>query len=141
MRPRGTPIGLQLARSAKIVTRAFGDALAEAGGSLPMFLVLSNLRGGERPTQQQLAQALEIEGPTLTRHLDGFERAGLVTRARHETDRRATRVEITDAGRARHAQLLEAVLAFDARLRAGFDDAEIDRLRAELGHLAENART
>jgi MarR family transcriptional regulator for hemolysin len=97
VRPTGTPIGLELALTAKAVGRAFADALAEAGGSVPMFLVLRNLTGDERPTQQELARALGIEGPTLTRHLDGFERAGLVTRTRDEADRRAVRIAITDA--------------------------------------------
>jgi MarR family transcriptional regulator for hemolysin len=140
MRPRGTPIGLQLNRSARIVGRAFADALADAGGSLPMFLTLSNLMRGERPTQQQLARALEIEGPTLTRHLDGFERAGLVARAPHESDRRASRVEITDAGRVKHAQLLAVVRAFDRKLNAGFDADEMAALRTALGKLEANAR-
>jgi MarR family transcriptional regulator, transcriptional regulator for hemolysin len=140
VRPRGTPIGLQLARSAKVVGRAFADTLAEAGGSLPMFLALSNLMGGERPTQQQLARALEIEGPTLTRHLDAFERAGLVTRAPHETDRRASRVEITEAGRAKHAELLAAVIAFNKRLHAGFTPQAVEELRASLARLEQNAR-
>jgi len=140
MRPRGTPIGLQLARSSKIVSRAFSDALAQVGGSLPMFLVLSNLMGGERPTQQQLARTLEIEGPTLTRHLDGLERAGLVARAPHESDRRASRVEITAAGRARHAELLAAVIAFNKQLHAGFTPEAIEELRASLALLEANAR-
>jgi MarR family transcriptional regulator, transcriptional regulator for hemolysin len=140
MRPTATPIGLQLARSAKVVSRAFGAALADAGGSLPMFLVLTNLLGDEGPTQQELARALDIEGPTLTRHLDGFERAGLVTRAQHERDRRATRIAITEAGRAKHKDLLSAVVAFDKRLRAGFAQDEVDELRDRLRRLEANVR-
>ena len=138
MRPAATPIGLQLARTAKAVGRAFSGALAEAGGSLPMFQVLTNLMGGRTPTQQELARALEIEGPTLTRHLDGFERAGLVTRTRDEADRRAVRVAITDAGRERHAVLLQAVITFDRRLRTGLDAATVDELRARLEQLQGN---
>jgi MarR family transcriptional regulator for hemolysin len=140
MRPTDTPIGLQLARSARIVSRAFGAALAEAGGSLPMFLVLSNLMGGERATQQELARALDIEGPTLTRHLDGFERAGLVARVRDGADRRATRVAITPAGRAKHKELVAAVRSFDRRLRAGLDESDVDALRERLRQLEGNVR-
>jgi MarR family transcriptional regulator for hemolysin len=140
MRPADTPIGLQLARSARIVSRAFGATLAESGGSLPMFLVLSNLMNGERATQQELARSLDIEGPTLTRHLDGFERAGLVARVRDGADRRATRVAITDAGRAKHKDLLTAVRAFDRRLRSGLDDPDVDALRGHLRRLEENVR-
>jgi|SRR6185436_6560778 len=140
MRPTGTPIGLELARTAKAVGRAFAGTLAEAGGSVPLFLVLRNLVGDQRPTQQELARALEIEGPTLTRHLDGFERAGLVTRTRDESDRRAVRIAITEAGRERHATLLQAVIAFDRRLRTGLDAADVDELRTRLELLQDNVR-
>jgi len=44
MRPARTPIGLKLNRTARIVGRAFDQALTEAGGSLPVWLVLLNLK-------------------------------------------------------------------------------------------------
>lgn len=138
VRPQGTPIGLELAHTAKIVSRAFGDALAEAGGSVPMWLVLTQLMGRSWPAQHQLARALRIEGPTLTRHLDALEEAGLVVRARETSDRRSVRVELTDAGRAKHAELRQAVAAFDRRLRAGLGEDEIGELARLLGRLAAN---
>ena len=99
MRPKGVPIGLQLARTSKVVSRAFNDALTAAGGSLPVWLILSALRGGPPASQQRLAATVGIEGPTLTRHLDGLEAAGLVRRIPHPDDRRAFQVEPTAAGR------------------------------------------
>ena len=56
--------------------RAFDDALAEAGGSIPMWLVLTNLKAAAWRSQHDLAGAVGIEGPTLTRHLDGLEQPG-----------------------------------------------------------------
>jgi MarR family transcriptional regulator, transcriptional regulator for hemolysin len=140
MRPHGTPIGLQLAHSAKTVGRAFGDALAEVGGSVPTWLILTNLMGESWPAQHQLARALRIEGPTLTRHLDGLEEAGLVVRTREANDRRAVRVELTDAGRAKHAELLQAVVGFNRRLTAGLDQDELEQLRGLLARLEQNVR-
>jgi len=140
MRPHGTPIGLQLAHSAKSVSRAFGDALAEVGGSVPTWLILTNLMGESWPAQHQLARALRIEGPTLTRHLDGLEDAGLVVRTREPNDRRAVRVELTDAGRATHAELLQAVIGFNRRLTAGLDKEELEQLRGLLARLEQNVR-
>src|SRR6185295_13841754 len=102
MGPRGTPIGLQLARTSKIVGRAFNDALAEAGGSLPVWLILSVLDDAPPASQHQLARLVGIEGPTLTRHLDQLEGAGLVRRTPHRDDRRAVQVEPTAAGVALH---------------------------------------
>ncbi|HEU0336330.1 MAG TPA: hypothetical protein VFR43_07230, partial [Gaiellaceae bacterium] len=56
--PTGLPLGLRLARTSKAVGRAFNDALATVGGSLPIWLVLSSLRGGGRPAQNELALAM-----------------------------------------------------------------------------------
>ena len=138
MRPKATPLGLQLARTAKGVSRAFNDSLVEAGGSLPVWLVLSSLKHREWKAQLDLARAVGIEGPTLTRHLDGLERAGLVRRVRDPANRRAVRVELTDAGEAKHAELLQAVIAFNKRLRAGFGDEEVEALRGLLERLDAN---
>jgi MarR family transcriptional regulator for hemolysin len=138
MRPERPPIGLQLANTAKSVSRAFNAALAEAGGSLPIWLILTSLRGEQWRTQLELARSLGIEGPTLTRHLDGMERAGLVERRRDPKDRRAVRVELTDAGRAVHSRLRKNVVDFDERLRAGLSAEEIDQVRAVLARLEHN---
>jgi MarR family transcriptional regulator, transcriptional regulator for hemolysin len=140
MRQRGTPIGLQLARVSKSVGRAFNDALAEVGGSLPVWLILTTLRGEAHPSQQQLARAVGIEGPTLTRHLDQLEAAGLVRRVPQPDDRRAVRVEPTEAGLALHARMLEVVIAFNRRLTTGLAEDDLERLRVLLETLEANVR-
>src|SRR5919204_3638844 len=99
------PIGFHLAHVQKAVGRAFNDALAEAGGSTPVWLVLLSIVQGKPGSQLDLARAVGIEGPTLTRHLDGLEEAGLVVRRRDPDDRRAIRVELTEAGERLFAEL------------------------------------
>lgn len=140
MRPKGVPIGLQLARTSKLVSRAFNDALAGAGGSLPIWLILSALRGEPPASQQRLASAVGIEGPTLTRHLDQLESAGLVRRTPHPGDRRAVQVELTPAGLALHGELLEVVIAFNRRLTAGLSETDLDAVRTGLAALETNVR-
>jgi MarR family transcriptional regulator for hemolysin len=138
--PGGPPIGLQLANTARTVSRAFNDVLARQGASLPIWLILTALRGGQWRTQLELARSLGIEGPTLTRHLDGLERAGLVERRRDPNDRRAVQVEITDAGVQLHNGLRGDVIAFDRRLREGLTQDELDGLRDILAKFEHNAR-
>jgi MarR family transcriptional regulator, transcriptional regulator for hemolysin len=140
MRPKGVPIGLQLARTSKLVSRAFNDALSGAGGSLPVWLILSALRGGAPASQQRLAAAVGIEGPTLTRHLDQLESAGLVRRTPHPDDRRAVQVELTPTGLALHGELLEVVIAFNRRLTAGLSETDLSAMRAGLAALEKNVR-
>ena len=141
MRPRGIPIGLQLARTSKTVGRAFNDVLAEAGGSLPVWLILSTLRGQAHASQHDLARAIGIEGPTLTRHLDQLEAGGLVRRVPHPDDRRAVLVEPTEAGVELHARLLEVVIAFNRSLTSGLSQDDLEALRRTLGLLEANVAT
>ena len=94
MRPLKTPIGLRLFTASKSVRRAFDHELSAAGGSIPMWLVLTNLKASAWRSQQDLAAAVGIEGPTLTRHLDALERHGLVRRRQDPADRRAVVVEL-----------------------------------------------
>lgn len=137
--PDTEPIGLQLTRVARTLSRAFDDTLATAGGSLPVWLVLVSLKGRRHGAQRDLAEAIGIEGPTLTHHLNRMERAGLVVRRRDPDNRRVHQVELTAEGDALFARLLQAVVAFDARLRHGLDDAQIAALRRTLEQLRENA--
>jgi MarR family transcriptional regulator, transcriptional regulator for hemolysin len=138
MRPDGPPIGLLLASTSKAVGRAFNDALADSGGSIPIWLILNALKSEPRRSQLQLARAVGIEGPTLTRHLDGLEQAGLVRRRRGGVDRRAVQVELTRAGHTLHARLLKAVIAFNQELRGGLSEADVATLRSLLARLQAN---
>ncbi len=140
MKPGRRPLGLQLASTSKVVSRAFNDVLHETGGSIPIWLILRALRDGRHRAQRELAQSIAIEGPTLTKHLDNLERAGFVKRIRDPNDRRNVQVELTEAGSGKHDELLRAVIAFDRRLRLGFDEQELEILALALDRLQENVR-
>jgi MarR family transcriptional regulator for hemolysin len=136
--PDVDPIGLQLARVARTVSRAFDAALAEAGGSLPMWLVLVSLKGRAHGAQRELAAVIGIEDATLTHHLNKMERAGLVTRKRDPDNRRVHQVALTKSGEALFFSLLERVVSFDQRLRAGLSDRDLGEARRLLDRLAAN---
>ena len=139
MRPPATePIGLELARTAKVVSRAFDDALAEAGGALPTWLVLVSLKARRHGAQRELAEAVGVEGPTLTHHLNRMEAAGLITRTRDPANRRVHQVELTEAGEASFQRLLGSVAAFDQQLRRGFTEKELEAMSGILGRLRAN---
>jgi len=55
MRPVPAPIGLRLTQASRAVGRAFDDALATAGGSLPAWLVLLCLKTQSLASQRELA--------------------------------------------------------------------------------------
>jgi MarR family transcriptional regulator for hemolysin len=133
------PIGLQLSRTAKVLSRAFDAALSDAGGSLTDWLVLVSLKARHHAAQRDLAEAMGIEGPTLTHHLNRMETAGLVTRTRDPANRRVHQVELTTIGNARFEALRGAAAAFDQRLRAELSDDDVATLRDLLARLRANA--
>ena len=135
LRPERTPIGLHLARTARTVARAFDDALEAADGSLPVWLVLLNLKIQQNTNQRALAEAVGITGPTLTHHLNAMEQDGLLTRRRDPANRRNHIVEITPAGERTFTRLAAAAQAFDERLRSGLSAADLARLRTLLNQL------
>jgi len=137
-RPAREPLGLHLTRVSRTVSRAFDDALAEAGGSLPVWLVLISLKGGQLASQRELADAVGVQGATLSHHLNAMESAGLVTRHRDPRNRRLHVVELTPDGDALFARLREVAFAFDQRLRAGLSGPDVDQLGMLLDRLREN---
>jgi MarR family transcriptional regulator for hemolysin len=136
--PRQAPIGLALARAARTVSRAFDERLAEAGGSLPVWLVLLALMSSPTRSQNELAEAVGIRGATLSHHLNGMEAAGLVTRRRDPGNRRQHLVEVTPAGAELFGRLRAAAVAHDRRLRAGLSDDDIARLADLLTRMQAN---
>jgi MarR family transcriptional regulator for hemolysin len=137
--PFPLPIGLRLAQASRTVERAFDAALAEADGSLPVWLILLNLKVRRPANQRELAEAVGITGATLTHHLNAMDAHGLVDRTRDDANRRVQVVTLTEAGEAAFLRLRAAAVAFDARLRAGFAEADLASLDAQLHRLAANA--
>jgi len=136
--PAREPLGLYLTRVSRVLSRAFDDALAEAGGSLPVWLVLISLKSGQLASQRELADAVGIRGATLTHHLNAMESAGLVTRRRDPENRRLHLVELTPQGDALFFRMRDAAMAFDQRLRAGLSQPDVDQLEELLARLRDN---
>jgi MarR family transcriptional regulator for hemolysin len=139
MPPAVTPLGLLLAQTAKAVSRTFEAALVAAGGSTSTWLVLLALKTQPIDNQRALADAVGIQGATLTHHLDNLERQGLVRRVADPENRRIQRVELTPAGERRFLALRDAAIAFDRRLRRHLGERDEAVVRRVLEQLSANA--
>jgi MarR family transcriptional regulator for hemolysin len=137
--PPGPPLGLFLTRSARVVERAFDDALAKVGGSTSVWLTLLAVKTGRGRNQRELAAVIGIHGATLTHHLNGMERAGLLIRHRQPDNRRQHRVELTDAGLALFHACRKAAMAFDQKLRDDLDPNRLAAFADTLDQLRRNA--
>lgn len=106
----------RLLRLAALLMRDLDGVLRELGLSYGDFDVLSTLlreddRQGMNPSH--LARSALITTGAMTSRLDRLERLALITRAADDTDRRAVRIRLTDAGRARAKAATDAVLDVD----------------------------
>jgi MarR family transcriptional regulator, transcriptional regulator for hemolysin len=136
--PFPVPVGLRLTTAARVVERAFEQVLAAADGSLPVWLILLNLKVRRPDNQRELAEAVGIREATLTHHLTALENRGLIARTRDAANRRVQVVALTPAGDAAFLRLREAAMAFDARLRSGMTQTDLTSLAELLDRLTAN---
>jgi MarR family transcriptional regulator for hemolysin len=132
------PIGRELAVTGRMVRDRFDACLGHHGASLATWVVLRGAEREEGLSQRELAHRLNIEGPTLVRHLDRMEQDGLVERCRDGEDRRVMRVRLTPAGRRRHAELAKVAAGVDEQLRALLTDHEVETLERVLPRIREH---
>jgi MarR family transcriptional regulator, transcriptional regulator for hemolysin len=136
--PFPVPIGLRLNQAARAVERAFDEALGEADGTLPVWLVLLNLKIRKPANQRELAEAVGVREATLTHHLNTMDARGLIARTRDAANRRVQVVTLTEAGEEAFLRMRDAAMAFDAKLRTGLADGDLATLGTLLDRLAAN---
>jgi DNA-binding MarR family transcriptional regulator len=66
--------------------------------SFTQYLILKKAQQLGAVSATELARAVELDGGAMTRQLDQLERKGYLRRSPHEQDRRALRIELTNAG-------------------------------------------
>ena len=135
MKPSETPIGLLLHQTSKKVGRSFDDALAAAGGSLSVWLILLPLNREGSLSHAELAERVGVKGPTLTHHLDALEERGIIVRERLESNRRTQMSSLTAAGTKLFQRLVKVAQSFDAQLRGKLTEKELSDLRRLLAKI------
>ena len=81
-------------------------------------------------TQAQLARRVAIEQPTMVRTIDRMERDGLVARTLDPHDRRASRITLTERGRALRNDLVPLAAGVNATATASLSDDEVENPQA-----------
>ena len=134
-------VGRQLYVTSKSARAFHSGRLAAAGATFGVWTILATLHAAGPLIQRELATRVHLESPTLTRYLVQMEADGLVRRPRSETDRRATTVELTEAGRARYRGLLKISVEGHAQLLHGFSEQETASLLDMLARIRRNIGT
>ncbi|HWX64831.1 MAG TPA: MarR family transcriptional regulator [Rhodanobacter sp.] len=102
-------LGVMLSLVRAELVRSMEDELAASGLDLSytQFLILKKLAKLGPMSASNLARTVELDGGAMTRQLDQLERKDYLRRCPHEQDRRALRIELTEAGAAQSQQLTD----------------------------------
>jgi DNA-binding MarR family transcriptional regulator len=114
-------------------------ALDESGLGLVHVKLLMTLYGppGEAPTMSSVAEKLGLSLPSASRAVDWLVKRDYVIRTEDPDDRRARRLELTDAGDELAHRLLAARLEGLGQFAASLSEKERERLGAALELLLE----
>jgi len=133
----GTCNCLAARKAARYLTAAYDKALAPAGLRITQFTILNKLARLGPMTIKRLAAAMAMDRTTLATNLKPMERDGLLVTAAAVEDRRATAIEITEAGKAKLEEAIPLWTLAQARFEAGYGAASAAELRSALGGVLE----
>jgi len=130
--------GFLVSDVARMLRENFRTTTPELGLTLAQARVLLHLSRNEGISQVALSAILEIQPITLLRQIDRLEKAGLLERRAHPSDRRAQQLYLTP----RSQPLLQKIFAMSADLQdqvmAGLNKTERTQLIASLIRIKSN---
>ncbi|MFE9574829.1 MarR family winged helix-turn-helix transcriptional regulator [Nocardia sp. NPDC006044] len=127
-----------LAVANRAVLGVYRPLLEPLGLTHPQYLVMLALWGEAPMSVKAIAEAIQLDSPTLSPLLKRLESAGLITRARDNRDERNLVVDLTEAGVAMRKQAERIPPAVVERL--GVTLADLEELREVLTRVNEAAR-
>ncbi|MBP7253293.1 MAG: winged helix-turn-helix transcriptional regulator [Alphaproteobacteria bacterium] len=125
----------ELARSYR---RVFDRRAKDIGLTRAQWQILGWLRRYPGIHQMELADSLDIQPITLTRHLDRLERGGWVVRKLDRSDRRLRRLYLTDESSTVVKRMRDLGLQLRQEALAGFTPEEHDALVKSLKKIKSN---
>ena len=123
------------------LNQAFRRRIAYSGLTPDQFTILRTLKEHEPDglTQFELAETLSSDPNTISSLLKRMTKSGLVDRKRHEADRRALTVRITEPGLKMFEELRHIALGLQSEVYSSLSDERLDRFLEDLETLANAA--
>jgi MarR family transcriptional regulator, organic hydroperoxide resistance regulator len=131
-------LNVKLMRVARAHRTMAASLLSEVGLHPGQEALLMELWDQDGRTQANLAAALGVEPPTVTKMLQRMENAGLVDRRPDKNDRRAIRVHLTPKGRRLKSKVDKLWVELQDRTVEGLSDRQQSSLRSLLNSLETN---
>ncbi|MFJ1461762.1 MarR family transcriptional regulator [Nocardia wallacei] len=127
-----------LAVANRSVLAVYRPLLEPMGLTHPQYLVMLALWGETPMSVRAIAEAVQLDSPTLSPLLKRLEAAGLISRRRDPRDERNLLIDLTDAGRGLRRQAERIPPAVVDRL--GVSLADLEELRDILTRVNQAAR-
>jgi len=131
-------VTFRLVQAAKAQRARSGGHLMRIGLHPGQELVLKVLADTDGRTMSQLALALGVQPPTVTKMVTRLSAQGYVRRQVSDTDGRLARVHLTEAGRDLVASVDKAWKRLEREAMAGLDDKDRKKLRKLLRQVEKN---
>ncbi|MHC5655850.1 MarR family winged helix-turn-helix transcriptional regulator [Stappia sp.] len=131
-------VTFRLSQAAKAHRSRAGTHLSRIGLHPGQEAVLKVLFEMDGQTMSQLAAALSVQPPTVTKMVTRLSAQGFLRRASSETDGRLARVFLTDEGRGLVDTIDKAWKRLEREALAGMDDKDRKKLRKLLRQVEKN---
>lgn len=131
-------IGSALTLAARLHRARMAELLSDLGLYPGQEQALQFLAANEAPTMGELAEALNVKAPTVSKTIARLSQQSLVERKVGENDGRLVRVGLTQQGRDRVAALAGLAEHIEQDLTRGLDGKDKKRLRRLLRKAAKN---
>jgi DNA-binding MarR family transcriptional regulator len=133
-------LAYRLSAAERAVNQALTDHLAAERVTVEQWRILAALSDGHGHSMGDLATAVLMPHPTLTKAVDRLVDDALVYRRQDDTDRRKVAVYLSDRGRTLTRRLDRLVQEHERRMEAVLGSARAARLMRDLGRLLDEVR-
>jgi DNA-binding MarR family transcriptional regulator len=110
----------------RLLAETIQSRLARYEIGTPQVVVLLALCSGDNMEPAQIAEQVLIPRQTITSILDKLEKAGLVVRTDHPTDRRRKVIRLTQEGFETASAVWNDLDAYETKVKEGFTQREIE---------------
>lgn len=131
-------VTFRLVQAAKAQRARSGGHLMRIGLHPGQELVLKVLSDEDGRTMSQLALALGVQPPTVTKMVTRLSAQGYVRRQTSDTDGRLARVHLTDEGRSLIESVDKSWKRLEREAMAGLEDKDRKKLRKMLRQVEKN---
>ncbi len=131
-------LGFLVSDSARLLKKIFDRRVKQLGVTRSQWMVLVQLMRQEGLAQTELADLVEIEQPSLVRHLDRLVKSGLLIRRPDREDRRVNRIFLNKKSRGLLEKIEPEALSLLKEFVKGLTGKEQETLFALLSKVKNN---